>query len=316
MKRKNVWPGASGRGAATSRWVPTRYFASRGASNATSSNPSSPNHSRISPVRSPVANLPRVQITVAPGVHSCGSAATVARRSSSVTLPKTPHICTRSAGYGAGVAVGGAGVAASYVDGEIVRGGVLLGRPGQARVELEQCRCHPRAVGARRQHLQQVAPVAGAGADHPQTVVVSLVEPLRDLPLHRASAARQVGVRVGVRCVPGLPVGAHATSLGQGTTTHERARTVEELLERRTRIALVPADTELARPAAERALARARGGYLLERVLGLLAGLLDVGLPLVVLALNVLQVLVTGGLADALLRLAAEVVLLVVHLVV
>ena len=36
--------------------------------------------------------------------------------------------------------------------------------------------------------------------------------------------------------------------------THEGARTVEDLLERRTRIALVPADAELARPAAERAL--------------------------------------------------------------
>jgi glycerol-3-phosphate dehydrogenase len=36
--------------------------------------------------------------------------------------------------------------------------------------------------------------------------------------------------------------------------THEGARTVEDLLERRTRIALVPDDTELARPAAERAL--------------------------------------------------------------
>ena len=36
--------------------------------------------------------------------------------------------------------------------------------------------------------------------------------------------------------------------------SHEGARTVEDLLERRTRIALVPADAELARPAAERAL--------------------------------------------------------------
>jgi len=36
--------------------------------------------------------------------------------------------------------------------------------------------------------------------------------------------------------------------------THEGARTVEDLLERRTRISLVPSDAELARPAAERAL--------------------------------------------------------------
>jgi glycerol-3-phosphate dehydrogenase len=36
--------------------------------------------------------------------------------------------------------------------------------------------------------------------------------------------------------------------------THEGARTVEDLLERRTRIALVPADAGLARPSAERAL--------------------------------------------------------------
>jgi len=37
--------------------------------------------------------------------------------------------------------------------------------------------------------------------------------------------------------------------------THEGATTVEDLLDRRTRIGLVPADVELARPAAERALA-------------------------------------------------------------
>jgi len=39
--------------------------------------------------------------------------------------------------------------------------------------------------------------------------------------------------------------------------THEGARTVEDLLDRRTRIGLVPEDLELARPAAERALALA-----------------------------------------------------------
>ena len=39
--------------------------------------------------------------------------------------------------------------------------------------------------------------------------------------------------------------------------THEGARTVEDLLDRRTRIGLVPEDRELARPAAERALALA-----------------------------------------------------------
>ena len=40
--------------------------------------------------------------------------------------------------------------------------------------------------------------------------------------------------------------------------THEGARTVEDLLDRRTRIGLVPEDRELARPAAERALALAQ----------------------------------------------------------
>ena len=40
--------------------------------------------------------------------------------------------------------------------------------------------------------------------------------------------------------------------------THEGARTVEDLLERRTRVALVPADVPLAVPAAERALQYAR----------------------------------------------------------
>ena len=189
MKRKNVCPDTSDRGATTSRWVPTRYFAFHGASNATSSNPSSPNQARISPVRSPVANLPRVQITVAPGCAQLrergdGGAQVVVGH-----VAEDPAHLDEVGGDGTGVAVGGAGVTASYVDGEIVRGGVLLGGRRQAIVELEQCRRHPRAVGAGRQHLQQVAPVTRAGADHPQVLVVALVEPLRDLPLHRAPAA-------------------------------------------------------------------------------------------------------------------------------
>jgi glycerol-3-phosphate dehydrogenase len=42
--------------------------------------------------------------------------------------------------------------------------------------------------------------------------------------------------------------------------THEGARTVADLLDRRTRIGLVPEDRELATPAAERALAVAGHG--------------------------------------------------------
>ncbi|MCW2821031.1 MAG: glycerol-3-phosphate dehydrogenase/oxidase, partial [Marmoricola sp.] len=41
--------------------------------------------------------------------------------------------------------------------------------------------------------------------------------------------------------------------------THEGATTVDDLLDRRTRIGLVPEDRELARPTAERALALVRG---------------------------------------------------------
>ena len=43
--------------------------------------------------------------------------------------------------------------------------------------------------------------------------------------------------------------------------THEGATCVEDLLDRRTRIGLVPADRELAVPLAERALALAGGGF-------------------------------------------------------
>ncbi len=52
----------------------------------------------------------------------------------------------------------------------------------------------------------------------------------------------------------GFPVNLAELIFG---VTHEGARTVEDLLERRTRVAVVPADIELVRPAAERALSLA-----------------------------------------------------------
>jgi len=56
---------------------------------------------------------------------------------------------------------------------------------------------------------------------------------------------------------PGIPATLAELVFG---VTHEGATTVEDLLDRRTRIGLVPGDAELARPAAERALKLALEG--------------------------------------------------------
>lgn len=69
-----------------------------------------------------------------------------------------------------------------------------------------------------------------------------------------ASAHRVTGLSDEVLLEPVTPgVPATMAELVFGVT-HEGAATAEDLLERRTRIALVPADAELARPMAERAL--------------------------------------------------------------
>jgi glycerol-3-phosphate dehydrogenase len=53
----------------------------------------------------------------------------------------------------------------------------------------------------------------------------------------------------------GIPVTLAELIFG---VTHEGAADIDDLLDRRTRIGLVPVDRELARPAAERALALVR----------------------------------------------------------
>jgi glycerol-3-phosphate dehydrogenase len=55
---------------------------------------------------------------------------------------------------------------------------------------------------------------------------------------------------------PGVPTTVAELVFG---VTHEGARTVEDLLERRTRVAMVPEDAELARPMAERVLEQLSG---------------------------------------------------------
>ena len=80
-----------------------------------------------------------------------------------------------------------------------------------------------------------------------------------------ASAPRLPAVLAGAVAVTGLseeellaPIAPHLpATLAELVfgVTHEGATTVEDLLDRRTRIGLVPEDRELARPAAERALA-------------------------------------------------------------
>src|SRR4051794_717099 len=89
--------GRNGTGVPTYRWIPIPKAVSSGATNATSSKPTSDNHRRISIVMSGGRRW-RVQITVAPGAHNAGRNRTVAAMSASVMLPNTPHTSTRLAG--------------------------------------------------------------------------------------------------------------------------------------------------------------------------------------------------------------------------
>jgi len=110
-------PGAAIRGHTTFDWLAGRQFliqrshydhpdipdavavigATGRPQNATSSNPAAVNQSRTCGVRSG-GRWCRVQITVAPGAHSAGAAATVRRMSATLTLPKIPHSSSTSAG--------------------------------------------------------------------------------------------------------------------------------------------------------------------------------------------------------------------------
>jgi glycerol-3-phosphate dehydrogenase len=62
---------------------------------------------------------------------------------------------------------------------------------------------------------------------------------------------------------PGVPTALAELVFG---VTHEGADDVADLLDRRTRVGLVPADRSLAVPAAEQALALAAGARAAERL--------------------------------------------------
>ncbi|MEP6817483.1 MAG: glycerol-3-phosphate dehydrogenase/oxidase [Marmoricola sp.] len=101
-------------------------------------------------------------------------------------------------------------------------------------------------------------PLVGAA---PRAVLVRIDAPARlvrrygtEAPVVLENARRTTGLSDEQLLEPVAPeVPTTMAELVFGVT-HEGARTVEDLLERRTRVALVPADAELARPMAERVL--------------------------------------------------------------
>ncbi len=104
----------------------------------------------------------------------------------------------------------------------------------------------------------QTLPLVGAA---PRSMLAALAAPERlvrrfgaEAPAVLADAVATTGLSEEELLAPIAPsIPATLAELVFGIT-HEGATTVEDLLDRRTRIGLVPADVELARPAAERAL--------------------------------------------------------------
>jgi glycerol-3-phosphate dehydrogenase len=102
-------------------------------------------------------------------------------------------------------------------------------------------------------------PLVGAA---PRSVLARLAAPARLVRRYGTEAAAVLDSACRVTglseaellepVAPGVPTTMAELVFG---VTHEGARTVADLLERRTRIAMVPADAELARPTAERVLA-------------------------------------------------------------
>jgi glycerol-3-phosphate dehydrogenase len=132
-------------------------------------------------------------------------------------------------------------MAEDAVDAAVAQGGLRAGA------------CHTRNL-----------PILGAA---PRTVLAGLEQPARlvrrygtEAELVLASARAVSGLTDDELLAPvaeGIPVTLAELLFG---VTHEGAADVADLLDRRTRIGLVPNDRELARPAAERALAIARAG--------------------------------------------------------
>jgi len=94
-----------------------------------------------------------------------------------------------------------AGVALADLHAGGQAGGGFPGACGDARVELDERRGHPRGIVALRQHAEQIAAVAGAGAEHPERPG-ALVQLAPDVALHGAQAPGQAGGGIVVGAMP------------------------------------------------------------------------------------------------------------------
>jgi glycerol-3-phosphate dehydrogenase len=103
----------------------------------------------------------------------------------------------------------------------------------------------------------------GRGASHSQTTRLPLVGAASPAELDRVEAPARLVGRYGTEAPVVAALGAEPVVEGRAETVgelrfavrHEGARSVADLLDRRTRIGLVPADRERAVPVAERVLA-------------------------------------------------------------
>ena len=106
----------------------------------------------------------------------------------------------------------------------------------------------------------------GRGAAHSPTARLPLVGAAPRAVLSRLAAPERLVARYGTEAPlveelgPALVVGGRPETVGElrFAVRHEGARTVSDLLDRRTRIGLVPADRARAVPEAERILAEPR----------------------------------------------------------
>jgi len=91
-----------------------------------------------------------------------------------------------------------------------VADGRLSDRGGIARVELDERQLHVISPWPAREHLENVEPLAGAGADHGHGSGIARIEPGANVALNDPQASGQRRELIRVRRVPGMPVGRHS----------------------------------------------------------------------------------------------------------
>jgi len=99
-------------------------------------------------------------------------------------------------------------VGANHFDGVELRGdGSLSGAVGKRRIELDQPSTHLPRAWMLGEHIEQVAPIARAEANHARRSRRAAFEEGMDVPPDDLQALRQWRFRISVRVMPVDPVG-------------------------------------------------------------------------------------------------------------